>query len=222
MSGIKRLADTLPAAEIARRARAEWLKASGYSSKEIGKILGREFRGGTSARRGPAVRHTQVTGSTRLGRNDPTVSVTGVAELDRKFARMPESLQKKALRPACRLVAKLVRQIALSLVPRRTGALARSLVVRAAKRSRRFKHQVAVSVRTKDGFFHGDEFYGGMIEFGTGPRSTRSGANRGSIREFKFLREGLYSFPDRKRRIFQKAVRDWMRTQTDKERKGAA
>ena len=158
-------------------------------------------------------------------RGEVDMTFTGFEELDRKFREMPVTMQKKAMRPAAREVAKLVRLQALASVPRKTGALAKSLVVRAAKRSRRHKDQVAVSVRTRDGFFKGDQFYGGMIEFGTGDRWTRgrgrknarsdSGRRvfRGRIPEFKFLRNSLYSFPERKRRFFHNAIRRWMREQ---------
>lgn len=210
MSLAKRLIEQLPAREVARRKRAEFLKATGRSSQQIGRILGSEFR------RAPSTRsRTQSLGvSARTG-----VYVTGFKELDKKFAAMPESMQKKALRPACRAVAKLVLQLTLAVVPRLTGALAKSLKVRAAKRSKAKsrQNQVAVQVRTIDGLFRGDQFYGGILEFGTKePRRTKTGANRGEIKEYRFLRDSLYSFPDRKRRIFQRAVRDWMRKEAAK------
>ena len=147
-----------------------------------------------------------------MGKNTDLIvmQMTGFEKLDRKMRMMPVRLQKQALRTGCRNAAKFVRQLVLAKVPRKTGALAKSIVVRAGKRSRRYKDQVVVQVRTKDGFFKGDEFYGAMLEFGTEERKTKKGAGRGRIPELRFFRDGLESFLDRKRRIFQKAVRDFV------------
>ena len=142
-----------------------------------------------------------------------TVTLTGDKALDKKLSAMPTRLRNKAMRQACRVVAKLVHTDARQKVPRKSGDLAKSLVVRAAKRSRKHKHQVAVTVRTKDGFFQGDQFYGGFLEFGTAERQTKAGASRGRVPQFKFLRNALYSFPETKRQIFVNHIRSFIKAE---------
>lgn len=141
-----------------------------------------------------------------------SMSVTGFRQADRKLAGLGKGLQNKALRKGCREVAKLVRKQVVAAVPRLTGALAKSIVVRARKRSRKHKNDVAVVVRTKEGFFQGNQFYAGFLEFGTEPRRTKSGKYLGAIKPGRYFRDSLYSFPDRKRRIFQAEIRRYLAT----------
>lgn len=92
------------------------------------------------------------------------VIITGVDEIDRKLSRFEQSVQKKAIRKATREAAKVILEDARQRVPVDTGALRKSLRVRSLKRSRvRQGHQVM----TGEGFFKGDTFYGGFVEYGT-------------------------------------------------------
>jgi HK97 gp10 family phage protein len=141
--------------------------------------------------------------------------ITGFAKLDTKLAGMSTTMRKKPLRVATRAVAKLTLRQAKLEAPHDTGALEASLKVKSAKRSRRLKNMVMVNVETKDGPAQGDQFYGHMLEFGTKFRSTKEGWNRGAIPKntYSFLRPALYSFVERKRRIFVVNVQRWIREQ---------
>lgn len=76
------------------------------------------------------------------------VVVTGIEELDRKFANLPLTLQKKIERKALRKAAKPLLDEMKRLVPKDEGELATTISVRAMKRSRKNKHSVGVKVGT--------------------------------------------------------------------------
>lgn len=101
--------------------------------------------------------------------------LTGDRELDRKFARLPEVVQRKVLRPALRGAAKMYQRAIQTEAPAVTGALAKSFKVRAAKRSRTNKGKVTVQARSDALEFKGDTFYGAFVHFGhrLGKRATR-------------------------------------------------
>ncbi len=136
------------------------------------------------------------------------VIVTGDKELDKLLAGLTAKLQKKLSRQATRKAAKdIVLPEAKARVPVDTGDLEDSLTVRAIKRIRgKIGHMVA----TRDGFFKGDQFYGGMIEFGTKERQHKSGKQVGQIRphEFAFLRPAIYDNEDRIKAEYVKGVRE--------------
>lgn len=104
-----------------------------------------------------------------------TFKLTGDKRLDRKFAALPMKVEKKILRQALRPAAKLILDSARQNAPVDTGALRKSLAVRAGKRTR--KGTVRVQVQTSDGMFTGKTFYGAFQELGhhRGKRSLGSG-----------------------------------------------
>jgi len=138
----------------------------------------------------------------------------GDKELAKMFDQLPVTLQKKAMRKAAREAAKVVHQDALELVPKRTGALRASLKVRAAKfRSRKEgRTKVGSAVITSDGFFKGDQYYGGFLEFGTKPRYTQTGKYTGRIDEerWSYIRRALYRQPESVKARFREEMRRWM------------
>lgn len=146
------------------------------------------------------------------------IEYTGIKQLDKKLADMPDLMRRKPMRRGTREVAKFTLRQAKREAPHDEGDLERSLKVKSAKRSRKLKGLVGATVETSEGMFQGDQFYGGMVEFGTDNRKTKSGANRGKIEKdaFAFLRPSLYAFPDRKRRIFIAHIARWMREQRAK------
>lgn len=93
------------------------------------------------------------------------VFVTGDKELDAILdqvePRMAKRLQREELKKAAK---QIILPEAQARVPVDSGQLEESLVARALPRSRT---RYGYEVRTRDGFFKGDEFYGGFIEFGT-------------------------------------------------------
>lgn len=141
------------------------------------------------------------------------VVITGDKELDRKLAKLEPKLQKKLSRQATRKAAKdIVLPAAQAAVPANTGELEDSLKVRAVTRSRnRIGHMVVAG----DGFFVGDQFYGGFIEFGTKTRATRAGHSRGRVMpgQHAFLRPAVYDNEVRVRKLFQDTLREFIRQQ---------
>jgi HK97 gp10 family phage protein len=98
--------------------------------------------------------------------------LTGDKELDAKLSKLPLTVQKKCLRPGLREGAKVILDEAKANAPKKTGALAKGLKVRAAKRSRKNRWLVTMRVITAAGFFKGSDFYSSFQEFGyrLGPR----------------------------------------------------
>ena len=137
------------------------------------------------------------------------VIVTGDEALDKLLATLTPKLQKKLIRQATRKSAKnIVLPEARNRVPVDTGDLEESLTVKAIKRSR---NKIGSMVATKDGFFSGDQFYGGMIEFGTKERTQKStGKSVGAIQphKFAFLRPAVYDNEDRIKAEYIKDVRE--------------
>ena len=144
------------------------------------------------------------------------MTFTGIAELDKVFLDMPEQLQKKALRPAARAVAKMVLEQAKAEVPEDTGLLRSEMRIRAKKRSRRYPHTVGMTVGFADDLFKGDTFYAGFMEFGTTNRYQKKRKTKqrytGKIDDtrFAFLRPSLWSYPERKQAIFRQALITWL------------
>jgi HK97 gp10 family phage protein len=156
------------------------------------------------------------------GGNDPLVNLvlTGDKELDAMFAAMNNTMQKKALRPATRTVAKMVLEQARAEVPEDTGLLRSELRIKAKARSKRYPHTVGVTVGFRDDLFQGDTFYAGFMEFGTEPRYHKVRAYADSVRarytgkidstRFAFLRPALWSYPERKQAVFRQALTAWL------------
>ena len=128
---------------------------------------------------------------------DVTVTIAGTRELAKLLKSLPENEVKKAIRKGTRAGSKVIARVAARRAPRKTGALARSIKVRAMKRRR---NRVGTVVVAGNKTFTGDTFYGGFQEFGwhIGKRRTSNGT--GSRR----FREGEH--------FFERAARDKGRT----------
>ena len=113
--------------------------------------------------------------------------LVGDKELSRALHALPITVAKSVLRPALRAGAKESLGAIKRRAPRDTGALARSLKVRAAQRSRT---HFGAGVRIGEGYFKGDTFYGAFQELGwkTGKRGS---GNRRQIPGRRFMRGGL-------------------------------
>jgi len=101
-----------------------------------------------------------------------SMTVTGDAELNRKLAALKGVKQKQAVRKASRESLKPLAAATSRAAPRDSGLLARSVKVRALKRSRT---RVGARVSVGDGKFKGQTFYGGFVELG------RKTGKRGSV-----------------------------------------
>lgn len=121
------------------------------------------------------------------------VVVTGVGRLDRQLRALEPAIGKKATRKALRAAAKVVQKEAQRVAPKKTGALARSIKVRARKaRRRRDKGTLAYKATVGKGWFKGDTFYAAFLEFGTK-----------KMRFHPFLRPALYDKADDAKKVFR-------------------
>lgn len=93
------------------------------------------------------------------------LKVLGVRRIDKALADLEPKIQKKILRDGLKAGAKIVADEAKLKVPVDSGDLKKSIKVRAGKRAGRGK--IRRTVVTGKGFFKGQEFYGGFVEFGT-------------------------------------------------------
>lgn len=91
------------------------------------------------------------------------VTVIGDKEVIARMKALPEKLFKKMERQGLRSGAKIVEQACKANVPKDTGAWLSSIKVRAGKRR---KGQISVVVGSAEGWFKGDQFYAGFVEFG--------------------------------------------------------
>ena len=99
-----------------------------------------------------------------------TIRLEAVTDkLNAKLWELETKESKKGAKRATREAAKVVLRYAKSNVPVDSGALKKSLKVKAMKRSRKNKDQVGSTVITGIDTmkaFVGDQFYGQFIEFG--------------------------------------------------------
>lgn len=96
-----------------------------------------------------------------------SVTFTGSAEVKAIFDAMPGKVQKKLIRHALRAAAKAIQEDAKRIAPDETGALAKSIKVRAMKRSRT---RVGVQVFTDSDSLQTDGkkgYYAAFTELGT-------------------------------------------------------
>jgi HK97 gp10 family phage protein len=98
------------------------------------------------------------------------MSLFGDKQVMARLKGIAPRLRKKALTKAARMAMRPLLQAAKANAPKASGALRKSIKMRAMKRNRR--GVVGVYVATGEKFFKGDQFYGGFQEFGwkTGPR----------------------------------------------------
>jgi len=94
-----------------------------------------------------------------------TIRLRGAKQLLEALKTLDDKLAKKVYREAMRAAAKPILETAKANAPVVTGALRKSLKIRAIKRTR--KGRVGVVISTDKGFFKGETFYGSFIEFGT-------------------------------------------------------
>lgn len=92
------------------------------------------------------------------------LTITGIKEIDRKLKGIPDKLAKKALRQSMRPAMKEVLKEAQQNAPVDSGDLKKSIKLKAGPRS---KKAITLDVAVGEGFFKGDTFYAGFVEFGT-------------------------------------------------------
>lgn len=99
------------------------------------------------------------------------LNLEGDRVLAAKLRGLTDSQAKKAILGACRESIKVIQKEAKTLAPKRTGALQRSIKVRAIARSRK-RIGVRVTTAKTDNMYAGKTFYAAFQEFGwkTGKR----------------------------------------------------
>lgn len=91
--------------------------------------------------------------------------IEGATKLRKKLFALGPRIAKKVLRESIRPAAKLIQADAKSNVAVDTGALRKSIKVRALKRSRS-RVGMTVTTNSTDNMFKGKTFYGGFLEYG--------------------------------------------------------
>lgn len=112
------------------------------------------------------------------------VIITGDRKLNRMLSSLTSAKARALHRKAVRKAAKPILEQAKATAPVKSGALRRSLTIRATRRSRK---SIGVQVTQKDGMFKGDQFYGGFQELGwkLGKRTSQTRRKAGSDKRKK-------------------------------------
>lgn len=158
-----------------------------------------------------------VSAKTGGGKYDAII-VTGDDVVDRKLQGMHKRFQKKLIRKATRKATKeiVLPEAKVAAPGYDQNRIAKSLIVRALKRSRtRIGHEVKI----KKDAFDSDNFWPAALEFGTKNRVHKStGKFVGKIQknEFAYLRRSLYGNEGRIRRLFEYALLEAIREETDR------
>ncbi len=93
-------------------------------------------------------------------------ALTGFAELERFLDELPEKLQAKVARVAMAAGARVIRDEARLVVPKKSGALKRSI---RSSSGRARDGQITATIKAGNK----DAFYAHMVEFGTQPHDIR-------------------------------------------------
>ncbi|MGB0890216.1 MAG: HK97-gp10 family putative phage morphogenesis protein [Solirubrobacterales bacterium] len=140
----------------------------------------------------------------------PGARLLGAKALDQAFDELTRGMRNQAGRQAVRETAKdIILPEVKHRVPEDEGTLLRSLTVRSTKLSRRTqKDTVGMSVETREGWFQGETFYGGFLEFGW-----YHWKNKMPL-EFSFMAPVIYNQMIRNRCVdrFEQLFRQYVRT----------
>lgn len=90
--------------------------------------------------------------------------ITGVKEIDKALKAFAPKVAKKILRTSLRKALKPMHAAVRTATPRRSGALAKAVKIKAGPRK---KNRIELDVRIGEGSFKGRTFYGAMVELGT-------------------------------------------------------
>ena len=137
-------------------------------------------------------------------RGKQDLNITGLDELLKALQSLPKEVARQAIRKPLREGAKIVLAEAKRNVPKgKTGNLKRSLKVRAGKRK---KGTISIRVVTSEGWFKGETYYGGFIEYGTGERFHKSGKSVGTVEARHFIKRAYDTTKDRVRKMMERAI----------------
>lgn len=132
------------------------------------------------------------------------VSVEGAEEVLRELEARGKKIASKGLRKALREGGRPFLAAAKANVPVRTGALKKSLRLRAGRRSRKWiSFVVTTSKESKGNLFVGKQYYAGFVEFG---------APRRGIKPSGFLRRAFEARKEEAKGIVIKELRKFLET----------
>jgi hypothetical protein len=104
------------------------------------------------------------------------IILLGDGIIKEKIKNLSDSEAKNVIQSACREAMKWTQKEAKKLAPKKTGALRRSIRVRATKRSR-VRIGARVTTSASDNMYSGKTFYGAFLEYGWKTKG-RKDANR--------------------------------------------
>jgi HK97 gp10 family phage protein len=117
------------------------------------------------------------------------IKIEGLSELNRKLGMIPDAIRIKALKSLMEHAAQPIVEAAKANAPVLTGELRASI---GTTRPKEKDGTISIQVQPGEGFFFGDEYYAGFIEFGhhLGKRGT---LGRKFIEPKPFLRPAVDS-----------------------------
>lgn len=95
------------------------------------------------------------------------INLKGEKALIKSLEQFPDKVQKTIMKSAIRKAAKPLVAQAKENTPVESGALKKSMKLRAIKRSRKNKYRVGFLIGSSDKNFTGEQYYGSFLEFGT-------------------------------------------------------
>lgn len=90
--------------------------------------------------------------------------ITGIKEIRRAFKRLPAIVARKVIKKAIRESLRPIKAEVERLAPKRSGLLAQSVKIRAAKQKR---GAIRIRVQIGAGDFKGKTYYAAFVEYGT-------------------------------------------------------
>ncbi len=125
------------------------------------------------------------------------ITVKGMDSLLKRLERLGDATRiRKHFSTALRAGAKIVHAETVRRAPSATGAVKRSLKVRAGKSKK--KGGVVMLVQTKKGDYRGDQFYAAFVEYGTDVRTQKkTGRMVGRVVANRFMRDAFDASHDR-------------------------
>lgn len=134
--------------------------------------------------------------------------ITGDKELDATFQRLTTAVQKKILRQALRPAVKLVQAAAKQIVPVVSGTARASLKVRAARRSRKSKNRVTITMGGQALGFKGKAFYLAFNELGHRQGHRKLGDSRKHIAPKRWLKRAMLSVAEQAKGVAIQGIKD--------------
>lgn len=125
-----------------------------------------------------------------------SIVVTGNAELDKKLDALPGLLARRVVRQALRRSASIVRDRAARYAPVRTGALRRSVKIKAWSRAGVDSAMIVVPRKIKDSK---KVFYARMVEYGTSKTPAQP-----------YMRPAMEASRSEMLQVFQQEIRSWL------------